>query len=125
MRIEQNGSESVEVSVSGSFVIVQVPVTVPEEAPRDGAGFRFSIGSFRGREKELLIRTGAPAKLIFRIPKELFRPRERLSLEVVQREEGGSEKVLWTKRYEAGWTGKAPHLEPMPDSVGEAPEETA
>lgn len=123
MRINQNGPESTELSVNGSFVIVQIPVTVLGEAPKAGARFRFSIGSFRGREKELHILAGAPAKLVLRIPKELFRSRQRLSLEVVQKDEGGSEQVLWAKRYEAGWLGRVPHLEPMTDYVGEAPEE--
>lgn len=123
MRIDQNGAESTEVSGNGSFVLVQVPITILGETPKDGIGFRFSIGSFQGRETQLLIRNGAQSRLNFRIPKELFRPRERLRLEMVVRDDAGSETILWAKRYEAGWLGSVPHLEPMTDLLSEVAEE--
>ena len=122
-KVEQNGSELCELSVNGSFVVVQVPVMVVGETPESGGGLRFSIGSFQGRETKLLTGTGAQAKLTFRIPKELFRPRERLSLQVIARDEAGQEKILWAKRYDAGWRGKAPSVEPMADYLGETPED--
>ena len=121
MRIE-NGAESSQLSSDGSFVIIQVPVTVLGEAPKDGASSRFTLGSFLGREIKLRIGTGAQATLAFRIPKELFRPRERLSL-VVFVIEDGAEKILWAKRYETSWLGSAPHLEALTDYLGEPPEE--
>ena len=74
MRIEQNGSESAELSSNNNVVIVQVPVTVPGEVSKSGIGSRFSIGSFQGRETTLLRATGTQAQLIFRIPREHFRP---------------------------------------------------
>ena len=123
LRINQNGTESTALSTNSSFVIVEVPLIVLGEVPEGGASFQFSIGSFRGWKKELRIRTGAPVKLSFRIPQELFRPRERLSLEVVVRDEAGTEKVLWEKRYEAGWLGSVPHLDPLTDYSTDAPEE--
>jgi hypothetical protein len=121
LRIE-NGAESSQLSSDGNFVIVQVPVTVLGEAPKDGASSRFTLGSFLGREIKLRIGTGAQATLTFRIPKELFRPRERLSLTVFAIEHG-TEKIFWAKRYETSWLGSAPHLEPIIDYLGEPPEE--
>jgi len=111
------------VSSSTSFVIVEVPITVLGEPPQDRVTFRFGIGSFKGRETNLTVRSGAQSKLTFRIPKELFRPRERLHLEVVAKDRAGSETVLWAKRYEAGWLGSVPHIEPTPDLLSERPEE--
>ena len=115
MRIEQNGSESAELSSNNNFVIVQVPVTVPGEVPKSGVGSRFSIGSFQGRETTLLRATGTQVQLIFRIPREHFRPSALLDLEIVARDQKGQEKILWAKRYEVAWQGKAPHLEPIAD----------
>ena len=122
LRIDQDGSESAELSANGGFIVVQVPVVVLGEAPKGGAGFRFTIGSFQGRETRLLFGTKAPGRLTFRIPKELFRARERLSLEAIARDEQGSENILWAKRYEAGWLGSIPHVEPIADYLDEAPE---
>jgi hypothetical protein len=123
LRIDQDGSESAELAANGSFVVVHVPVVVVGEAPKGGAGLRFRIGSFQGRETKLLIGTGLHAKLTFRIPKELFRPRERLSLEVVARDEADAEQILWAKRYDAGWQGKGPSLEPVADYLAEPPQD--
>jgi hypothetical protein len=123
LRIDQHGSESAEVAANGSFVVVQVPVVVGGEAPEGRVGLRFHIGSFQGRETQLLIGTGAQTKLTFRIPKELFRPRERLGLEVVARDEAGAEDILWARRYDAGWQGHDPFLEPLADYLAELPED--
>lgn len=123
MKIEQNGSESVELSADGSFIVAHVPVQVLGEVPPGGATMRFSVGSFAGREAKLLIRPGASTNLTFRIPKELFRPRQRLRFEVLLRDDEGGEKVIWTKRCEAAWLGKVPHLEPVTDLLESPPED--
>ena len=122
LKIEQNGSESGEISANGSFVIVHVPVQLVGQVPEGGATLRYSIGSFVGLETRLLARTGPQANLAFRIPKELFRARQRLHLEVLARDDEGLQRVLWTKRYEASWTGSTPHVEPVVDLLGEGPE---
>lgn len=122
LKIAQNGSESGEVSTNGGFVMIHIPVQLVGEAPRGGATLRYSIGSFVGLETRLLARTGTQANLTFRIPKELFRPRQRLNLEVLARDEEGAQSVLWAKRYEAGWSGGTPHMEPVVDLLGEGPE---
>jgi hypothetical protein len=79
------------------------------------ASFGFSIGSFTGGEIRLLLETGFHTSLGFRIPQELFRSGEHLSLEVTTEGTRGPKMVLWTKRYEVGWQGKAPSLEPITD----------
>lgn len=125
MKIEQNGSESAELSQDGSFVIVKVPVRVVAQAQEQQAAYRYHIGSFLGRETRLLVRPGAVATLAFRIPKELFRPRERLSLTVSTTGDDASEKILWAKRYELNWVGTVPRMEPIADYLGEPPEQSA
>lgn len=122
LNIQQYGSESGEVSTNGGFVVVHVPVQLAGEAPKGGATQRYSIGSFIGLETRLLARTGTQASLTFRIPKELFRARQHLKLEILARDDEGSEDVLWTKRYEASWTGSTPHIEPIVELIGERPE---
>ena len=122
MKIEQNGSESGEVSTNGGFVMVHVPVQLVGEAPKGGATLRYSIGSFVGLETRLLARTGTHTNLTFRVPKELFRPRQRLHLEVLAVDDEGAQRVLWSKRYEASWTGSTPRIEPVVDLLGEGPD---
>jgi hypothetical protein len=121
LKIEQNGSESAEISANGSFVTVRVPVQLVGEVPRGGATVRYSVGSFIGLETRLLTRTGTQVKLTFRIPKELFRARQRIHLEVLAPSDEGSQRVLWTKRYEADWIGKEPRVAPIVDLLGEEP----
>jgi hypothetical protein len=87
--------------------------------PKGGVALRYTIGSFVGREARLIVRTGPSTDLTFRIPKELFRSRQRLQLEVSARDEEGSESILWAKRYEAGWQASAPRLEPVTDLLGD------
>jgi hypothetical protein len=118
----ENGAESSQLSSDGGFVIVRVPVVVLGELPSDGLSSRFTLGSFVGRETKLLVGTGSQAILAFRIPKELFRPRERLSLLIFMTEQG-AEKILWSKRYETGWHGKVPYLQSLADSLDGKPEE--
>jgi len=124
-KVEQNGSERCDLAPNSSFVRVQVPVRIVGEGQSGEATFRYSIGSFTSHEAKLLLKAGFETNLRFRVPEELFRPRERLVLEVLAKSNEASRKVLWAKRYEVGWTGKEPHLEPMPDSLGDAPGETA
>ncbi len=125
MKIEQNGSESAEISSNGSFVVVHVPIQLVGDVPKGGPTVRYSVGSFVGLETRLLTRTGTQTNITFRIPKELFRARQHLKMEVLTgRDDEGSERVLWAKRYEAGWTGSTPHIEPVVDLLREEPETT-
>ena len=51
--------------------------------------------------------------LRFRLPKELFQSGERLVLEVFSPDYTGAKNVRWSARYEVGWQGQAPCLEPV------------
>ena len=113
--MQQNGSERCELSPNSSFVRIRVPLRAAGDGQRREATFRFSIGSFTGGEIKLLLEAGFERSLGFRIPQELFRPGEHLILEVLLARTGGPKKVLWSKRYEVGWRGKAPYLEPAGD----------
>jgi len=93
--------------------LVTVPIRVDGEDQRSAATFLYSVGSFRGRETTLALRTGLTSTLRFRIPLELFRGRERLSVEIHAGSPGGTERLLWAKRWEVAWQGKSPALEPM------------
>ena len=94
---------------------MRVPIRVEGEGQRSEATFSYSIGSFAGRETPLPLRAGFPTILRFRIPLELFRSRERLSVEILASSLAGTGKVLWAKRWGAVWQGKTPALEPMGD----------
>ena len=122
MKIQQYGSESCEISPNGGFVTVRVPVQLAGDVPEGGVTQRYSVGSFVGLETKLLARAGTQANLSFRVPKELFRPRQRLHLEVLARDREGLQRVLWAKRYEASWVGSVPHVEVVADLLGEEPE---
>ena len=113
--MEQNGSEQCELSPNSSFVRIRVPLRAAGEGQRGEATFRYSIGPFTGKEIKLLLGAGFETSLGFRIPQELFRPRERLILEVLSQGNPGPRKVLWSKRYEVGWRGNEPRLEPVTD----------
>lgn len=113
--MEENGSESCELSPNSSFVCVRVPIRIVGEDRSGQATFHYSIGSFAGRDTPLPLRAGCQTTLRFRIPQELFRPRERLAVEILASSSGGPQKVLWAKRWEVAWQGKAPSLEPMAD----------
>jgi hypothetical protein len=58
----------------------------------------------------VVVGPGRHVDLRFRLPKERFRPRERLILEVSCPTREGGKNVLWTKRYEVGWSGADPYL---------------
>ena len=119
LKIEQNGSESSEVSANGSFIIVRVPVQVLGEAPQGRVTSRYSVGGFVGLETELPARSGTPTRLTFRIPKELFRDRQYLKLEVLTTGDKGAQQIVWTKRFEASWAGATPHMGPVVDLLQE------
>ena len=77
--------------------------------------FHYSMGSFAGRDTALALGADGRTTLRFRVPEELFRPRERLAVEVLARSGRGPQKLLWAKRWEVTRQGKAPHLEPIAD----------
>ena len=114
--VEQNGSESCELSTNSSFVLVRVPLRVLGEGTRsEAAAFHYSIGPFCGRDTPLALQEGLQTTLRFRVPLELFRARERFSVEVLAGSAVSPWKVLWTKRWEALWQGETPALEPIAD----------
>ena len=115
LTVQQNGSERCELSPNSNFVRIRVPLRASGEGQKGEATFRFSIGSFTGGEIKLLLAAGFERSLGFRIPQELFRPGEHLILEVLSRGNPSPRKVLWSKRYEVGWRGKEPYLEPAGD----------
>lgn len=122
MRIEQNGPESAELSSDGSFVIVRVPVEISGDPPSGKMRLRYTLGAFMGREADIFVRSPQD-KLTVRIPKEIFRSRDRLSIQVFVLGETGRENSLWNARYEAGWLGSVPRLEPVADLLAEPPTE--
>ena len=70
----------------------------------------------------MCIRDSLHTILRFRIPQELFRDRERFSVEIRTGASAGPQTVLWTKRWEVAWRGTAPSLEPVADLAEEGPE---
>ena len=78
---------------------MRIPILVEGEGQRSDATFHYSIGSFSGRETPLPLRAGLTTILRFRIPLELFRPREHLIVKVLARAPAGEERVLWAKRW--------------------------
>lgn len=114
-KVEENGSESCELSPNSSFVLVRVPIRIVGEGQGGEATFHYSIGSFAGRDTKLALRTGGHTTLRFRVPQELFRAREQLAVEILASSAAGPEKILWTKRWEVAWRGTAPSLEPVAD----------
>jgi hypothetical protein len=114
-KFEQHGSEACQRLPNSSFVLVGVPVRVVGEGAMGEATWHYSIGSFVGRDNTLVLHADLQTTLRFRIPLELFRPRERLALEIFASGSAGPQAVLWVKRWEIAWQGKAPALEPMAD----------
>jgi len=115
LKVEENGSATCELSPSSSFVLVGVPVRIVGEGAKGETTFHYSIGSFAGRYTTLALRQDLQTTLRFRVPLELFRPRERFAVEVRAIGSVGPEKVLWAKRWEVAWLDKAPSLEPIAD----------
>ena len=112
-KVEANGQDSCEIPPNSSFVLVRIPIRITGDGQRSEAIFHYSIGSFRGRDTTLPLRAAAETTLRFRIPLELFRSREHFIVTILAGTAGGEERVLWLKRWEAVWQGKAPSLEPM------------
>ena len=115
LKIEQYGSETCELPPSSSFVLVGVPVRIVGEGARGEATLHYSIGSFSGRNTTLALRADLQTTLRFRIPLELFRPRERLTVEVLATSSASPQKVLWAQRWDVAWRDKAPSLGPITD----------
>jgi len=124
VRVEQNGSETCEVAANGTFVLVRVPVRAMGERKNAKVLSRYHIGGFQGRETAWPAGGEYGTVLTFRIPRELFREREHLTVEVLCTHDGGGSETLWSKRYELRWAKDRPVLEPLPElssSVGEEP----
>jgi len=115
LKVEENGSESCELATNSSFVLVRIPVRIVGDGEKGEAIFHYSMGSFAGRDTTLALLEDLQTTLRFRIPLELFRARERFAVEVLAGNARGPQKVLWAKRWEVAWQGKAPHLEPIAD----------
>ena len=112
-QVEENGAESCGLSTNSSFVLVHIPLRLVGEGEKIEATFLYRIGSFCGRDAPLLLQEGLPTSLRFRVPQELFRPRERLTVEVHAGGSANPQKLLWAKRWEVAWHGKTPALEPL------------
>lgn len=114
MRIEENGPETCRVSNDKGFVLVRVPVRVLGE---DDARItsRYSIGGFVGRETAWPLSTDGDKVLSFRVPRELFRERERFIVEVLRTDAQGACSTLWTSKRVVHWAKDTPMLEPLPD----------
>jgi len=98
---------------------MRVPIRIEGEGERGEATADYRIGAFCGRGTTLTLQAGLHTILRFRIPQELFRDRERLSVEIRAGASAGPQTVLWTKRWEVAWRGEAPALEPVADLVEE------
>jgi len=113
--VEQEGSESCELSTNSSFVCVRIPIRIEGGGAKNEASFHYSIGSFAGRDTPLALLEGLQTTLRFRVPLELFRARERFAVEVLAGGVFSPEKILWAKRWTVAWQDKAPALEPIAD----------
>jgi hypothetical protein len=112
-KVEENGSESCDLSTNSSFVLVRVPLLIEAADEKDEAAFHYSIGPFCGRDTPLALEEDEPTILRFRIPLELFRARERFVVEVLAQGATGTMKVVWVKRWTVVWQGRTPALEPL------------
>ena len=124
MRVEQNGPETCEIAANGTFILVRIPGRAMGERTNATVLSRYHIGGFQGRETAWPPAGEYDTMLTFRIPRELFRERERLTVEVLCIHDRGDTETLWTKRYELRWARDTPVLEPLPElssSVGEEP----
>ena len=115
MRVEQNGVEACELASNGGFVLVRVPVRAMGEIERAKAIVRYQVGGFLGRESVWPLGTAYEGTLTFRIPRELFRDRERLTLEVLRTDDPTGPEILWARRYELHWVNGAPRAEALPE----------
>ncbi len=113
LTIAEDGAVRCKLSVNSSFVCFGVPVRVEGQGEGVETMIGYQIGSFAGRHIPLSLRPGLRTILRFRIPLELFRPRERLTVSIVACRASGPPEVLWAKHWEASWLGAAPSLEPL------------
>ncbi|MHB8869730.1 MAG: hypothetical protein ACYC6T_17730 [Thermoleophilia bacterium] len=113
--MEENGTETCRLSPNSSFVLISVPIRVEGEGERDEAIAEYRIGAFRGQGTALTLQAGLHTMLRFRVPQELFRDRERFSMEIRAGASDGPQTVLWTKRWDVAWRGEVPSLEPVAD----------
>ena len=117
--MEENGAETCRLSPNSSFVLVWVPIRVEGEGERGEATADYRIGAFRGRGTALTLQPGLHTMLRFRIPQELFRDRERFSVEIRAGASTSPQTLLWSKRWEVAWRGEVPSLEPVADLIQE------
>ncbi len=115
MKVELNGAERCELAGNGGFVLVRVPVRAMGDLERAKAIARYQVGGFLGRETLWPLGGAYEGTLTFRIPQELFRDRERLTLEVLRTDDPAGPESLWARRYELHWANGAPRVEPVPD----------
>lgn len=115
MKVEQNGVETCELASNGGFVLVRLPVRAMGDLEKAKAIVRYQVGGFLGRETAWPLGSAYEGTLSFRIPRELFRDRERLTLEVLRAADPAHPETLWAKRYELHWVSGAPRVEPVPD----------
>ncbi|MHB1344698.1 MAG: hypothetical protein ACYCX3_10115 [Thermoleophilia bacterium] len=101
---------------------MRVPIRIEGEGERGEATADYRIGGFTGRGTGLTLQAGLHTMLRFRIPQELFRDRERLTVEIRAGAPAAPQTLLWTKRWEVAWRGTAPSLEPVADLIQEGPE---
>jgi len=113
VRIEQQGAETCELGSNGGFVFVRVPIRSTGGPDDTRVIIRYQLGGFAGREIASTLRAGASSTLSFRIPLELFRERERLTLEVLDGHSSGD--ILWSNRYHVRFLAGAPGLEAVSD----------
>ena len=113
MRIESNGSETCMLVGGGGFVRVHVPVGVVGEVEKARVVSRYVVGAFVGRETAWSPRNEHEDRLTFRIPRELFREQERLTLQLLRTENLGGDETLWTRRYMLHWVNGEPGVEPI------------
>ena len=113
LRLEQDGEDRCELSPNSNFVTVHLPLRVLGEGLRREAVFHYDLGPFSSREIPVTMEPDRGMDLRFRLPKELFRSVEHLVLEVFSPDHTGAKNVMWSARYEVGWRGEAPCLEPV------------
>jgi hypothetical protein len=117
LRIEEDGVLSCELSSDRNFVLIRLPVRVTGGGTQAAQTLsRYRIGSFLGRETALRLAEDLKTTLGFRVPQDLFRPQERLILEVARRTGKTGEIVLWRRRYDISRPGGIPALSADLDS---------
>jgi hypothetical protein len=108
-RIEQNGPVTCSTPANSDFVLVDVPLRVMGDCPRDEALYRYRIGAFVGRVVPWTLEEDQEIVARLRIPREKFRTGEELLFEVLTKDR---ETVLLSSRWEAAWYGDTPGIAP-------------